>query len=89
MELHMVLPAPDTDEKNGLNLLRRLWVVKFDKEEEIRKLAERWEPLEDFVFFFQFYPLSTYEKLAPECLANNKRRTRWLGLAGWVPQILF
>lgn len=40
-ELHMVLPAPDTDEKNGLNLLRRLWVVKFDKEEEIRKLAER------------------------------------------------
>uniref|UniRef100_A0A2K5PS06 Stalled ribosome sensor GCN1 n=1 Tax=Cebus imitator TaxID=2715852 RepID=A0A2K5PS06_CEBIM len=41
IELHMVLPAPDTDEKNGLNLLRRLWVVKFDKEEEIRKLAER------------------------------------------------
>lgn len=41
MELHLVLPAPDTDEKNGLNLLRRLWVVKFDKEEEIRKLAER------------------------------------------------
>ncbi|KAK1328698.1 hypothetical protein QTO34_012273 [Cnephaeus nilssonii] len=41
MELHMVLPVPDTDEKNGLNLLRRLWVVKFDKEEEIRKLAER------------------------------------------------
>uniref|UniRef100_A0A2I2YIN2 Stalled ribosome sensor GCN1 n=1 Tax=Gorilla gorilla gorilla TaxID=9595 RepID=A0A2I2YIN2_GORGO len=41
MELHMVLPAPDTDEKHGLNLLRRLWVVKFDKEEEIRKLAER------------------------------------------------
>ncbi|XP_059977686.1 stalled ribosome sensor GCN1 isoform X2 [Lagenorhynchus albirostris] len=41
LELHMVLPAPDTDEKNGLNLLRRLWVVKFDKEEEIRKLAER------------------------------------------------
>ncbi|XP_011803991.1 PREDICTED: translational activator GCN1 [Colobus angolensis palliatus] len=41
MELHMILPAPDTDEKNGLNLLRRLWVVKFDKEEEIRKLAER------------------------------------------------
>uniref|UniRef100_A0A8C2VN10 GCN1 activator of EIF2AK4 n=1 Tax=Chinchilla lanigera TaxID=34839 RepID=A0A8C2VN10_CHILA len=40
MELHMVLPTPDTDEKNGLNLLRRLWVIKFDKEEEIRKLAE-------------------------------------------------
>lgn len=41
MELHMVLPVPDTDEKNGLNLLRRLWVVRFDREEEIQKLAER------------------------------------------------
>ncbi|KAK7803834.1 hypothetical protein U0070_027292 [Myodes glareolus] len=41
MELQLVLPAPDTDEKNGLNLLRRLWVVKFDKDDEIRKLAER------------------------------------------------
>uniref|UniRef100_A0A8C0I9W8 GCN1 activator of EIF2AK4 n=1 Tax=Bubo bubo TaxID=30461 RepID=A0A8C0I9W8_BUBBB len=27
MELQMVLPTPDSDEKNGLNLLRRLWVV--------------------------------------------------------------
>lgn len=43
MELQLVLPAPDTDEKNGLNLLRRLWVVKFDKDDEIRKLAERFE----------------------------------------------
>lgn len=43
MELQLVLPAPDTDEKNGLNLLRRLWVVKFDKDDEIRKLAERSE----------------------------------------------
>ncbi|XP_030316225.1 eIF-2-alpha kinase activator GCN1 isoform X2 [Calypte anna] len=40
MELQMVLPTPDSDEKNGLNLLRRLWVVKFDVEEEIQKLAE-------------------------------------------------
>ncbi|XP_036613862.1 eIF-2-alpha kinase activator GCN1 [Trichosurus vulpecula] len=45
-ELQMVLPTPDSDEKNGLNLLRRLWVVKFDSEEEIRKLAERlWEAM--------------------------------------------
>lgn len=43
MEMQMVLPTPDSDEKNGLNLLRRLWVVKFDVEDEIRKLAERWE----------------------------------------------
>ncbi|KAG8146188.1 putative Translational activator GCN1-like protein [Naja naja] len=41
MELQMVLPTPDSDEKNGMNLLRRLWVVKFDREEEIRMLAER------------------------------------------------
>lgn len=43
MELQMVLPTPDSDEKNGLNLLRRLWVVKFDRAEEIRLLAERSE----------------------------------------------
>ncbi|XP_026540403.1 eIF-2-alpha kinase activator GCN1 [Notechis scutatus] len=41
LELQMVLPTPDSDEKNGMNLLRRLWVVKFDREEEIRMLAER------------------------------------------------
>ncbi|XP_019394778.1 PREDICTED: eIF-2-alpha kinase activator GCN1 isoform X1 [Crocodylus porosus] len=46
MEMQMVLPTPDSDEKNGLNLLRRLWVVKFDVEDEIRKLAERlWESM--------------------------------------------
>ncbi|XP_061459241.1 stalled ribosome sensor GCN1 [Rhineura floridana] len=46
MELQLVLPTPDSDEKNGMNLLRRLWVVKFDKEEEIRMLAERlWESM--------------------------------------------
>uniref|UniRef100_A0A8U8C1C8 Uncharacterized protein n=1 Tax=Geospiza parvula TaxID=87175 RepID=A0A8U8C1C8_GEOPR len=46
MELQMVLPTPDSDEKNGLNLLRRLWVVKFDVEDEIQKLAERlWESM--------------------------------------------
>uniref|UniRef100_K7G7X0 GCN1 activator of EIF2AK4 n=1 Tax=Pelodiscus sinensis TaxID=13735 RepID=K7G7X0_PELSI len=46
MELQMVLPTPDSDEKNGLNLLRRLWVVKFDVEDEIRKQAERlWESM--------------------------------------------
>ncbi|XP_038618375.1 eIF-2-alpha kinase activator GCN1 [Tachyglossus aculeatus] len=45
-ELRLVLPTPDSDEKNGMDLLRRLWVVKFDVEEEIRKLAERlWESM--------------------------------------------
>ncbi|KAF7238429.1 eIF-2-alpha kinase activator GCN1 [Varanus komodoensis] len=46
MELQMVLPTPDSDQENGLNLLRRLWVVKFDREEVIRTLAERlWESM--------------------------------------------
>ncbi|XP_068094819.1 stalled ribosome sensor GCN1 [Hyperolius riggenbachi] len=47
MELQMVLPTPDTDEKNGLALLHRLWVVKFDVEAEIKAQAERfWESLD-------------------------------------------
>lgn len=37
----MVLPTVDSDEKNGLNLLRRVWVGRFDVEEEGRALAER------------------------------------------------
>ncbi|XP_075070961.1 stalled ribosome sensor GCN1 [Mixophyes fleayi] len=46
MELKMVLPTPDTDDKNGLALLHRLWVVKFDVEAEIKAQAERfWESL--------------------------------------------
>uniref|UniRef100_A0A670KGB9 GCN1 activator of EIF2AK4 n=1 Tax=Podarcis muralis TaxID=64176 RepID=A0A670KGB9_PODMU len=46
MELQLVLPTPDSDEKNGMNLLRRLWVVNFDKEEAIRTLAQRlWESM--------------------------------------------
>lgn len=38
----MVLLVFDIDEKNGLNFLWRFWVVKFDKEEEIWKLVERF-----------------------------------------------
>ncbi|XP_072271584.1 stalled ribosome sensor GCN1 [Pyxicephalus adspersus] len=46
MELKMVLPTPDTDDKNGLALLHRLWVVKFDVEAEIKRQAEGfWESL--------------------------------------------
>lgn len=41
MELEMVLPTPDTDEVNGLALLHRLWVMKFDVEAEIKAQAER------------------------------------------------
>ncbi|KAG8455790.1 hypothetical protein GDO86_001836 [Hymenochirus boettgeri] len=47
MELQMVLPTPDSDEKNGLNLLHRLWVVKFDVEAEIKLQAEKfWENMD-------------------------------------------
>ncbi|MGH0178528.1 UNVERIFIED_CONTAM: hypothetical protein FKN15_077595 [Acipenser sinensis] len=46
LELEMVLPTLDSDEKNGLNLLRRVWVGRFDVEEEGRALAERlWETM--------------------------------------------
>ncbi|XP_041079614.1 eIF-2-alpha kinase activator GCN1 isoform X2 [Polyodon spathula] len=46
LELEMVLPTVDSDEKNGLNLLRRVWVGRFDVEEEGRALAERlWETM--------------------------------------------
>ncbi|KAM9331114.1 stalled ribosome sensor GCN1 isoform 2-T2 [Gastrophryne carolinensis] len=46
MELKMVLPTPDTDDKNGLTLLHRLWVVKFDVEAEIKAEAETfWDLL--------------------------------------------
>uniref|UniRef100_A0A8C4T4N2 GCN1 activator of EIF2AK4 n=1 Tax=Erpetoichthys calabaricus TaxID=27687 RepID=A0A8C4T4N2_ERPCA len=44
LEMVMVLPTTDTDEKHGLDLLRRIWVARFDVEEEGRLLAEKlWE----------------------------------------------
>ncbi|KAM4808080.1 stalled ribosome sensor GCN1 [Rhinophrynus dorsalis] len=47
MELQMVLPTPDSDETNGLTLLHRLWVMKFDVEAEIKTQAERfWESMD-------------------------------------------
>ncbi|XP_053325705.1 eIF-2-alpha kinase activator GCN1 [Spea bombifrons] len=46
IELEMVLPTPDSDEKNGFKLLHRLWVVRFDIEEEIKRQGERfWETM--------------------------------------------
>ncbi|CAH2295310.1 eIF-2-alpha kinase activator GCN1 [Pelobates cultripes] len=46
VELELVLPTPDSDEKNGLKLLHRLWVMKFDVEEEIKAQGERfWESM--------------------------------------------
>eukprot|EP00061_Rhincodon_typus_P018890 g48261.t1 len=41
LEMNMVLPTPDSDEKNGLNLLRRLWVSQFDVDEETRLQAKQ------------------------------------------------
>ncbi|XP_077317570.1 stalled ribosome sensor GCN1 [Lithobates pipiens] len=47
MELEMVLPTPETDDNNGLALLHRLWVVKFDVETEIKRQAEGfWDSLD-------------------------------------------
>nr|XP_014345196.1 PREDICTED: translational activator GCN1 [Latimeria chalumnae] len=44
LELKMVLPTPDSDETNGLNLLRRLWVARFDVDEESQDQAHKlWD----------------------------------------------
>uniref|UniRef100_A0A4W3H8T3 GCN1 activator of EIF2AK4 n=1 Tax=Callorhinchus milii TaxID=7868 RepID=A0A4W3H8T3_CALMI len=46
LEMNMVLPTPDSDEKNGLNLLRRLWVSQFDVDEESRLQAKKlWDTM--------------------------------------------
>ncbi|KAK3540518.1 hypothetical protein QTP70_032734, partial [Hemibagrus guttatus] len=45
LELKLTLPT-DSAEPNGLNVLRRLWVAKFDVEEEGRALANKlWQTL--------------------------------------------
>ncbi|XP_073766133.1 stalled ribosome sensor GCN1 [Danio rerio] len=45
LEMELALPTDSTD-VNGLKMLRRLWVAKFDVEEEARALAEKlWQAL--------------------------------------------
>ncbi|KAG7480586.1 hypothetical protein MATL_G00057810 [Megalops atlanticus] len=45
LELELALPT-DSSEASGLSVLRRLWVARFDVEEEGRALAEKlWESL--------------------------------------------
>ena len=39
--LEEVLPTPDVDYTNGLQLMKRIWVARFDVEEENVKLADR------------------------------------------------
>lgn len=50
--------STDSTEESGLNLLRRLWVVRFDVEEEGRALAERCEFLFDFLSCGSFFVLA-------------------------------
>ncbi|XP_051887942.1 eIF-2-alpha kinase activator GCN1 [Pristis pectinata] len=46
LEMNMVLPTPDSDEKNGLKLLRRLWVSQFDVDDESRLQAKKlWDTM--------------------------------------------
>lgn len=40
--MEFALPT-DSSEASGLSLLRRLWVAKFDVEEEGRALAQKYE----------------------------------------------
>ncbi|XP_051757794.1 eIF-2-alpha kinase activator GCN1 [Ctenopharyngodon idella] len=45
LEMELALPT-DSADANGLKMLRRLWVAKFDVEEEARALAEKlWQAL--------------------------------------------
>ena len=37
----LILPTPDVDYDNALTLMRRLWIAKYDPEEENVKLADR------------------------------------------------
>lgn len=41
LEMEFALPT-DSTEASGLSLLRRLWVARFDVEEEGRDLAEKY-----------------------------------------------
>lgn len=41
VEMEFALPT-DSTEASGLSLLRRLWVARFDVEEEGRALAEKY-----------------------------------------------
>lgn len=41
LEMEFALPT-DSTETSGLSLLRRLWVARFDIEEEGRALAEKY-----------------------------------------------
>uniref|UniRef100_A0A671S775 EIF-2-alpha kinase activator GCN1-like n=1 Tax=Sinocyclocheilus anshuiensis TaxID=1608454 RepID=A0A671S775_9TELE len=53
LEMELALPTDGAD-ANGLKMLRRLWVAKFDVEEEGRALAENWTPVRfEKVNFFE------------------------------------
>ncbi len=41
LALGLVLPPIDTDYENGMRLLQRVWVAKFDVDDTNKKLAAR------------------------------------------------
>lgn len=41
LEMEFALPT-DSSEASGLHLLQRVWVAKFDMEQEIKDLAEKY-----------------------------------------------
>lgn len=50
VEMEFALPT-DSTEASGMSLLRRLWVSRFDVEEEGRALAEKYVPVGEGIFF--------------------------------------
>lgn len=55
--MEFALPT-DSTEASGLSLLRRLWVARFDVEEEGRALAEKYALCFYFYFLYLFYLLA-------------------------------
>ena len=39
----LVLPTVDSDYENGVNLMQRTWVAKYDVEDLNKQLADRYE----------------------------------------------
>ena len=39
----LVLPTVDADYQNGINLIQRTWVAKYDVEDLNKQLADRYE----------------------------------------------
>ena len=47
----LVLPTVDADYENGINLIQRTWVAKYDVEDLNKQLADRYETFSSTTLF--------------------------------------